>query len=199
MNLQQMVKAIQASLGLSQDGVVGPKTIAAIYEKVCGTKEDIQPGAVIVDERSARCISTLHLVLQEIAKRFLERCHLKNLGIKIICGTRTYEEQAELYSKGRTTSGAKVTNAGPGQSMHNFGLAFDIGVFADGKYLPESENYEIAGQIGESLGLDWGGNFKSIKDEPHFELRPEWAIPKSNSAMLAELRRRKEVGTDALV
>ena len=201
MNVQQMVKAIQERLGLTQDGIAGPKTLAAIYEKICGTQEEPKrESLILVDERSARCISTLHVVLQGLAKKFLEQCNQKNLGVKIICGTRTYEEQALLYSKGRTTGGAKVTNAGPGQSMHNFGLAFDIGIFTeDGKYLPESSNYYAAGKIGFELGLDWGGYFKSFKDEPHFEIRPEWAIGKSNSAMLAELRRRKEVGTDALV
>ena len=29
------------------------------------------------------------------------------------------------------------------------------------------------GEIGESLGLSWGGRWHSIKDYPHFEL-PEW-------------------------
>ncbi len=46
--------------------------------------------------------------------------------------------------------------------------------------------------MGKSLGLSWGGDWKSIQDEPHFELRPDWAKDLSESDMLAGLRQRKE-------
>ncbi|GAG18820.1 unnamed protein product, partial [marine sediment metagenome] len=38
---------------------------------------------------------------------------------------RTNARQAELYAKGRETKGPKVTNARPGQSFHNYGVAWD--------------------------------------------------------------------------
>jgi peptidoglycan L-alanyl-D-glutamate endopeptidase CwlK len=82
--------------------------------------------------------------------------------------------------------------------MHNFGLAFDIGVFDGREYIPESNRYVAAGAIGKSLGLDWGGDFKKPVDQPHFELRPSWAKDISNSQMLAELRRRMRVGTNVI-
>ena len=44
------------------------------------------------------------------------------------------------------------------------------------------------------LGLEWGGNWKSIKDEPHFQLPPKWAADMTERKMLAELRSRKESG-----
>ena len=40
------------------------------------------------------------------------------------------------------------------------------------------------------LGLEWGGNWKTIVDEPHFQLRPEWAAEITEGDMLAELRSR---------
>ena len=49
--------------------------------------------------------------------------------VKIICGTRTIKEQNELYAIGRTKAGKKVTNAKGGSSFHNYGIAFDIGIF----------------------------------------------------------------------
>ena len=49
--------------------------------------------------------------------------------MKVICGTRTYDEQAELYAQGRTKPGPKVTNSPPGYSWHNFGVAWDFVVF----------------------------------------------------------------------
>ena len=194
MTAQQMVTEIQKALGVPADGICGPFTIAAIYDKIVGESK-IEPE---VDDRSAMNISTLHKKLQSIAKEFVIRCKKAGLGVKIICGLRSYTEQAELFAKGRTQPGNVVTKAGPGQSMHNFGLAFDIGVFVDGKYLEKSPQYDSAGVIGKELGLQWGGDFKSFIDKPHFELRPHWANNIPNTAMLAELRRRKEVGTDAL-
>lgn len=181
-------------LGVPADGVCGPFTIAAIYDKlVDGDKVDPE-----IDERSARNLVGLHPKVQQVAKEFLSRCKKSGLGVRIIDGLRTYAQQAELYAKGRTTPGKIVTKSGPGQSMHNFGLAWDIGIFVDNKYLDESAQYAAAGAIGKEMGITWGGNFQSIKDEPHFEIRPEWAKGMSSSAMLSELRRRKEVGTSVI-
>lgn len=55
-------------------------------------------------------------------------------------GLRTYEEQNALYAQGRTAPGNKVTNAKGGFSNHNFGIAFDIGIFEGAKYLGDSPN-----------------------------------------------------------
>nr|WP_295770097.1 M15 family metallopeptidase [Rhodoferax sp.] len=41
---------------------------------------------------------------------------------------RSCAEQDALYAQGRTAPGNKVTNAKSGDSNHNFGIAFDIGV-----------------------------------------------------------------------
>lgn len=40
---------------------------------------------------------------------------------------RTFQAQYDLYQQGRTTTGARVTGAGPGESNHNFGMAVDMG------------------------------------------------------------------------
>jgi len=51
------------------------------------------------------------------------------LTYRIISGTRTYEQQNQLFKKR-----PKVTNARGGQSNHNFGIAWDVGLFEEGKY-----------------------------------------------------------------
>lgn len=114
----------------------------------------------------------------------------------MISGLRSYAEQDALYAKGRSgIPGEKiVTNARGGYSNHNFGIAFDIGVFEGMKYLPESPKYKAAGAIGVGLGLDWGGNWKTIQDEPHFQLRPVWAASLAERDMLAEFRGRAAAG-----
>ena len=48
--------------------------------------------------------------------------------------------------------------------------------------------------MGMDLGLEWGGSWKSFKDEPHFQLRPRWAAGINEREMLAELRARRESG-----
>ena len=47
------------------------------------------------------------------------------------------------------------------------------------------------------LGLEWGGNWKTFLDEPHFQLRPKWAGDMRERDMLAELRTRKDSGKGA--
>jgi peptidoglycan L-alanyl-D-glutamate endopeptidase CwlK len=121
------------------------------------------------------------------------------ITIKLISGLRTYEEQNALFAKGRTAPGPIVTNARGGFSNHNFGIAFDVGVFRGTAYVPESPQYKAVGAIGTDLGLEWGGNWTSIKDEPHFQLRPRWAAGMRERDMLAELRDRKASGRPVFV
>ena len=129
------------------------------------------------------------------ARALVNRTAAVGIQIKVISGTRTYEEQDALYAQGRTKPGKKVTNARGGYSNHNFGIAFDIGVFEGTKYLGESPKYKAVGAIGLDLGLDWGGNWTSIKDQPHFQLRPKWAAQLPEREMLAQLRIRKADNT----
>ena len=147
-----------------------------------------------IDSRSAKNIATLHPVVQEVAIRHLEACLDDGIPAKIISGTRTYQQQDELYHKR-----PRVTKARGGYSNHNFGLAYDIGIFRGGKYLEESPDYAEAGAIGKKLGLEWGGDWKSFVDEPHFQLRPTWAKGMTEGTMLAQLRRRVSDERDLFV
>ena len=125
-----------------------------------------------IDFRSTKNIATLHPQLQPVATKLIELAQAKGINVKVICGTRTYAEQNELYAQGRTKPGKVVTKAKGGESIHNFGLAFDVGIFsADGKtYHDEHRDYKAVGLIGQQLGLEWGGNWKFV-DEPHFQLK----------------------------
>ena len=95
----------------------------------------------------------------------------------MISGNRTWAEQDELYRHGRTLPGPRVTNAKGGYSNHNFGIAGDFGVFRDKKYLDESEPktadkvHKACGALAEAHGLDWGGEWDSFPDFPHYEIR----------------------------
>ena len=125
-----------------------------------------------IDPRSATNIATLRKDVQEKASEWLLKCLEEGINVKVICGTRTYAEQAGLYAKGRTEPGPKVTNARPGYSWHNFGVAWDFVVFdAKGQPQWESPLMERCGRIAESLGLEWGGSWKGFQDTPHVQLK----------------------------
>jgi peptidoglycan L-alanyl-D-glutamate endopeptidase CwlK len=122
------------------------------------------------DPRSLRNIATLEPVTAKLATELLRRLAAEGYTFKVTSGTRTFEEQARLYAQGRTAPGQRVTNARPGYSWHNFGLAFDVTLFqGDKNPVWEHSAYTLAGQIGKDLGLRWGGDFRSLIDRPHFE------------------------------
>lgn len=115
---------------------------------------------------------------------------------KITEGHRSPQRQFELYKKGRTLFGEKwvitdkskvVTNVDgiTNMSKHNHkpSKAFDIQVIVNGKgtwipkyYKPVASHIE---SIAEKLLLEgevskkirWGGNFKTLVDMPHFEIK----------------------------
>lgn len=198
MTLEGMISAVQKKLGVQDDGRAGTETWGAIYAHIVKpTIRGGEPAEAIeaVDPRSERNIVTLLPEVQPIARALVQKAAQSGIQIKIISGLRSYAEQDELYAQGRTKPGPKVTNVRGGHSNHNFSIAFDIGVFEGTKYLSESEKYKAVGALGMDLGLDWGGNWKTIVDQPHFQLRPGWAGGITEKEMLAELRDRTENGT----
>jgi peptidoglycan L-alanyl-D-glutamate endopeptidase CwlK len=143
-----------------------------------------------VDPRSEKNIETLKPEVRLLARRLIEEAVAQGIHAKIISGHRSYAEQDALYAQGRTKPGKVVTKAVGGQSWHNFGLAFDVGIFSpDGtEYFGEHKDYARVGALGESLGLDWGGRWK-FEDPPHFQFNPK-------KLTLAEMRDRTEEGQD---
>ena len=197
MNIEEIIRAIQKEIGVTADGKAGPKTWEAIYERIVPKKPSATAPPIpeeMVDGRSEKVIATMLPEVKPYVRALIVKAAAAGITIKAISGLRTYAEQNALYAQGRTKPGKKVTNARGGFSNHNFGIAFDIGVFEGSKYIPESPKYKAIGAIGMDLGLEWGGNWKSIKDEPHFQLPPKWAANMTERNMLAELRSRKESG-----
>jgi peptidoglycan L-alanyl-D-glutamate endopeptidase CwlK len=100
---------------------------------------------------------------------------LKKAGISYVvtCTYRTREQQQELYEQGRTKPGPKVTNARPGESLHQYRCAFDI-------YPIVNSKIDLAGayknvwksmaDIFKAEGFEWGYDWKSFKEKPHFQM-----------------------------
>ncbi|MFB6804860.1 peptidoglycan-binding protein [Peribacillus butanolivorans] len=128
--------------------------------------------------------SGIHPVVKESALEMIKRAYKEGIFVQISAGYRSMEEQAKLYGQGRLgysykgknysdLSKPKVTNAQPGQSYHNYGLAIDyIIVSDDGKnaiWTVDSKWKRVAA-IGKDLGFQWGGDWASYKDYPHLEM-----------------------------
>src|SRR5262245_44450853 len=140
------------------------------------------------DARSEKNIKTLVPKAQEKAREFLQAVKDAGINAKIIDGSRTFKEQDALFAIGRTKPGHIVTNARGGFSNHNFGVAWDIGIFEGTKFITESSLYDKAGRIGKDQGLEWGGDFNSIIDKPHFQCK--------TGKTLAQLRTLKKEGKE---
>lgn len=129
---------------------------------------------------SAR-VEDLEPVTRKLCDAFLSAvAALGTIEIRVTHTLRTMDEQAKLYAQGRTLPGPIVTKAKPGQSPHNFGMAFDICFAGKKPYPPEEDpRWLELGQLGESLGLSWGGPTGHLDrftfDRPHFE-RPDWKL-----------------------
>lgn len=90
----------------------------------------------------------------------------------LTCTHRTNEEQNQLYAIGRTVPGKIVTNAMAGKSKHNSlpSRAFDIAFNFHGRIDWDVQLFKDFADIIKPMGITWGGDFKSIKDRPHFEI-----------------------------
>lgn len=86
-------------------------------------------------------------------------------------GYRSHERQNNL------SLNINTTRAKGYQSYHQFGLAADVAFKRDGKVVISERDawamrgYQLYGQTAESVGLTWGGRWKSIQDYGHTEYR----------------------------
>lgn len=144
-----------------------------------------------------RDVSQLHPELQKKVEELQKLCKKNGITIGIGECVRTVAEQDALYAKGRTTTGSVVTNCKGSSysSMHQWGVAFDFylimdvdgdGKTADDAYNNSTKLFDEVGKLGQSIGLEWGGSWKSPVDKPHFQL-PDWG---STAAKL-----KKQYGT----
>lgn len=89
----------------------------------------------------------------------------------LIEGYRSPARQSLLFKQSTST------NARAYQSYHQFGLAADVAFIRDHKVVISERDpwvmqaYQRYGAIAESVGLTWGGRWKSIQDYGHTEFR----------------------------
>jgi hypothetical protein len=130
------------------------------------------PGKTLSQKR----LGQVHPLLATRGQAMIDLCAHAGISVMVTQGLRTREEQDALYAKGRTEppigDGFIVTKARGGQSYHNFGLAFDIVILDSiGKadWDTTHPGWQVAADSGRSVGLEWGGDWKSFKDLPHYQ------------------------------
>lgn len=182
---EHATQLFQLEQGLFVDGIAGPETQAAMNNWLkAGIGLAVAATGLAVakslEPDPEGLIKSRHLILEldpsirPYAEQFIRAAYAAGIPIVITSGLRDMKEQQRLYAQGRTTPGAVVTNALPGSSWHNFGLAFDIAILKDGKatWPNDSNLWRKLGDIGKKHELIWGGDFETIKDQPHFERHP---------------------------
>ena len=123
---------------------------------------------------NSRNIEDLHPRAQELCRAFLARCEAEGIDILITSTFRDHKSQAALYAQGRITPGKIVTNTKPGQSWHNWRVAFDVVPLRHGKPVWSTTGDDLQlwlkiGAIGESVGLEWAGRWKKFREYAHFQ------------------------------
>jgi peptidoglycan LD-endopeptidase CwlK len=121
-------------------------------------------------------------IREELLKQYHEANNLLGKGARLRFAYvyRSPAEQNQLYLKR-----PKVTNAKAWQSIHNYGLAFDIvmlydndgnGTFEEASWsqIRDFDKDSVADwkevtTYFKSRGWEWGGDWKSFKDAPHFQ------------------------------
>jgi peptidoglycan L-alanyl-D-glutamate endopeptidase CwlK len=95
-------------------------------------------------------------------------------GIEMVLleGYRSPQRQQQLAELGPQT-----TRADPFESWHQYGLAADCAFVRNGRIVVSGQDawaaaaYEQYGEAARSVGLTWGGGWRSLKDYGHVELR----------------------------
>lgn len=138
-----------------------------------------------MDEITLKRIEEAHPSIRaKLKAQYIEANNLLGKGARLRFAYvyRSNELQNKLFNQR-----PKVTNAKGGQSIHNYGLAFDIvllydndgnGTFEEASWSmirdfdkdSKADFMEIVNYF-KSKGWAWGGDWKSFKDNPHFEVK----------------------------
>jgi peptidoglycan LD-endopeptidase CwlK len=155
------VMQFQTGKGLYPSGIVEPRTRKQLFSPAYEVGIESRP--------SSSDLTSLHPSVAAMARALLELTQANQMDVRVYAAFRSWGEQDLLFAQGRWSPGSIVTNARGGESYHNWGLAFDAAPYVNGVISQDIQLYKIMGQLGQQVGLRWGGTFKTLLDYPHFE------------------------------
>jgi peptidoglycan L-alanyl-D-glutamate endopeptidase CwlK len=127
--------------------------------------------SIVLGARSLARLEGVHLDLVRVVKK---AAAMSDLDFTVLEGLRTLERQRQLLKQGAT----KTMN-----SRHLTGHAVDLAPMIDGKVSWDWPLYHRlaktvkAAAAAEKVAVTWGGDWRTFKDGPHWEL--SWkAYPK---------------------
>jgi peptidoglycan L-alanyl-D-glutamate endopeptidase CwlK len=120
----------------------------------------------------SRSLEDLRPQVREMAQTWLTAAKYEGLDPLVTCTLRSNAEQALLYAQGRTVPGLIVTNAKPGQSAHNYGLALDFVPMVNGKpeWSGKHPHWARLGALAEEAGFEWAARWVKFRELPHIQL-----------------------------
>ena len=151
----------------SIDGQWGPKTQGAYrewrknkYGSLAASTDDI---------RGAEKLEGVHPDLVRVIKR---AAALTDQPFQVLEGLRSRERQKQLVARGAS----KTMNSRHIKAANGYGHAVDIAPLDNGKvswnwnlYYPLADAVKQAAKD-EGVNVEWGGDWKSFKDGPHWQL-----------------------------
>src|SRR5699024_3331541 len=122
--------------------------------------------------KSKKRVGNVHPVVWKYGENLIRQAYKKGLYIMFSDGNRTAAQQNSLYAQGRTKPGKIVTNARAGQSLQNYGVAFDMIITnKNGTSATwDKDKLNQAARMAEQLGFESRGGGKSIVDRPHIQM-----------------------------
>ena len=153
---------------------------------------------------ASRDLSDLISGIKERAEEVQEACLVAaGFELLIYCTLRSLEEQARLFRHSRSRQeinlkiqkyrsrgydfladviegvgpcyGNHVTNAGPGESWHNYGEAWDAVPIIGGKpawnYMDARDHWNAYGEAVRQVGMFWAGDWITFREYPHAQVR----------------------------
>lgn len=176
--IPEQYKAIVVGLVLPLLALIGKKIYQPELHQATNSTQ-IQAFASVVPtqkknfalgSRSIANLKGVHPDLVKVVKRAIE---ITECDFTVIEGLRTSQRQAQLVK-----SGASQTK----NSRHLTGHAVDLGAWVNGtvswdwKYYYQIEKAMKQASKELNIPIEWGGDWKSLKDGPHYQL--PWSYKK---------------------
>lgn len=127
---------------------------------------------MILNASSEVKLKKVHPDLVRVVRRAAKLIKEKSFGFIITCGVRTLEEQKKLLKAGAT----RTLNSRHIPGKDGYSKAVDFAITLDGKIKWDWPLYDKLSKIVkeaaklEGVNIEWGGDWKSFKDGPHFQL-----------------------------
>lgn len=176
--IPEQYKAIVVGVVLPLLSLIGKK-IYQPYLNQATNSAQIQAFASMVPEpkktfvlgsRSLTNLKGVHPDLVKVVKRAIQ---LTECDFTVIEGLRTPQRQAQLVKQGASQTS---------NSRHLTGHAVDLGAWVNGtvswdwKYYYQIEKAMKQASKELNIPIEWGGDWKSLKDGPHYQL--PWSYKK---------------------